>query len=238
MLRGLSLARREARAVRELVRLPLRTPSLMAGQRGSGQPVMVLPGFGADDTVMLPLRSFLRSRGYDCFGWGLGRNGGNVDAMLEAISAQLDSRSKLGRSEHGLAVPVALVGWSLGGVVAREAARDAPELVSSVITFGTPLHGPPDSIAENFYGEEESRRIAESIAERNKRPISVPVTSIYSRSDGVVRWQDCIDSRTPNARNIEVTSSHLGLSLDPDVWQLISEHLADFASPDPAIGGK
>lgn len=221
MLKGLSLARREARAARELIRLPLQAPKLVSGPRGAGQPVMVLPGFGVDDTVMFPLRSFLRSRGYDCFGWGIGRNRGNVDAMLEAISTQL-----VGRPGDDLTVPVAMVGWSLGGVVAREAARDLPELVSRVITFGTPLHGPPDTIAEKFYGEEESRRISESIVERNKRPISVPVTAIYSRSDGVVQWQDCVDSETPDVENIEVSSSHLGLNIDPDVWRLITERLA------------
>lgn len=117
--------------------------------RGRGQPALVLPGFGTDDWATAPLRKYLRSIGYDARGWGIGRNHGNVVALLSDVAALVqDLYVGSGQRVH-------LVGWSLGGVVAREVARERPELVAQVITFGTPVvGGPAYTVTASAYGPE------------------------------------------------------------------------------------
>ena len=123
---------------------------------------------------------------------------------------------------------VTLLGWSLGGVIAREVARELPDRVAQVVTFGTPVVGGPTyTTAADSYGAAESQRIAELSARRDaERPIAVPVTAIYTRRDGVVDWRACIDRRTPGVRHVEVRSTHLSLGVDPDVWWTIARALA------------
>jgi hypothetical protein len=108
-------------------------------------------------------------------------------------------------------------------VVAREAARARPDVVERVITFGTPLWGPRHtntSMARSDRLDEYERRVLA----RNSQPILRPVTAIYSRNDGVVHWQASVDP-DPNTVNIEVSSSHLGLGIDPDVWCIVASTL-------------
>lgn len=206
--------------MREMVRRRLHRATLDAAPRGDGAPLIVLPGLGASSVSMAPVRRYLERIGHDARDWGLGRNSGKVEELLEAMTERVNDVA----TETGH--PVALVGWSLGGFVARETARDAPDTVRRVITFGTPLTGPRSSFAGRFYSAERRQEIEAEIAERNERPITVPVTAIHSRRDGVVAWRDCIDTVTPGAENIEVTSTHLGLGIDPDVWVILAERLA------------
>jgi pimeloyl-ACP methyl ester carboxylesterase len=126
------------------------------------------------------------------------------------------------------------VGWSLGGVVAREVARQRPDLVSSVVTMGTPIVGGPTyTAAARFFGKDASRAAgpAASRAARSAR-IQVPLTVIFSRADGVVDWRASIDRATQGARHVEVRSTHVGLGIDPDVWWAVARALAE--PPRPA----
>lgn len=207
---------------------PLQIPRLglsllggLARRRGEGEPALVLPGFAADDRSTIPLRAFLRRVGFDARGWGLGTNRGDVPSLVPQV---LDATREL--SEEA-AHPVALVGWSLGGVLAREVAREAPGSVSTVVTFGTPVIGGPryTRVSDN-YQEAELGRIDAAVAERNRVPIEVPVTAIFSRLDGVVAWQACVDDHNPGTENIKVGSTHFGMGIDPDVWRIVSERLA------------
>ena len=179
---------------------------------------MVIPGFSANDASTIPLRSYLSGLGYECRGWGLGVNSGDLQSQvpqaLERVGDWYRERSE----------PISLVGWSLGGVVAREIARARPDLVARVITFGTPLWGPrhtTTSMAQSDRLDEYERRILA----RNQQRILRPVTAIYSRNDGIVHWKACVDP-DPNTVNIEVTSSHIGLGIDPDVWVIVASTLA------------
>ena len=183
--------------------------------------MLVLPGLGAGDVSTAPLRRFLSSVGHRTYGWNLGVNTGNVEALLPQVLARVQSiRDGAGQSLH-------LVGWSLGGVLAREIARDAPELAVQVLTFGTPVVGGPKyTRAAARYGAAEVERVAAAIEERQRVLIRIPVTSVYSRNDGIVDWRACIDHITPGARNIEVRSTHLGMGIDPDVWRIVGETLA------------
>jgi pimeloyl-ACP methyl ester carboxylesterase len=159
--------------------------------------ILVLPGFGTDDRATLPMRWYLSRLGHRVVGWELGVHRPPVAPMVRAIVPKLEALA----SSAG--EPVTVVGWSLGGIVAREAAHARPDLVAHVITLGSPLQYAP-------------RR-------RGKSPISVPVTSIYSKRDRVVSWENSVDRTTPGAVNIEVRSTHAGLGLDPAVWRVVAE---------------
>src|SRR5918994_1198575 len=120
----------------ELGRLALKGRGLVTAPRGSA-PVVVLPGFRADDLSTFPLRSFLRGLGHEVEGWGLGRNGGHVQSLLPKVARRVRALHESGGR------PVHLIGQSLGGVLAREIARDHPAAVAQVLTLGTPVVGGP-----------------------------------------------------------------------------------------------
>ena len=120
------------------------------------------------------------------------------------------------------------MGKRFQGVYARESARDLPEHLNQVVTLGTPLFGPRHTIGHSFYSEEELQRIDGEIDERSSRPIERPIMAIYSRNDGIVDWLACPDNSSPDVRNVEVASGHVGMGLDPTVWRRI----ADFLAPD------
>ena len=210
----------EALSGLELGRLLARSPWLLAAPRGDA-PVLVLPGYGADDASTLPLRWFLRRLGHDVEGWALGRNRGDVPALMPRVARAVAAIAER-RGE-----PVHLIGQSLGGVLARETARDRPEAVAQVITLGTPVIGGP---AHTRVGGQRDpatlARIDARIRARNRIPIRVPLTVVYSRRDGIVNWRACIDDDNSHAEHVEVTSSHLAMGIDPKVWELAAERLA------------
>lgn len=214
---------REPLGILELPRLLWRAGELSDVPRGAGEPVMVLPGYGASDASTFILRSYLRLLGYAVDGWGLGRNTGEVPALLPRIVDRLDALAdRTGQ-------PVRLVGWSLGGYLAREAARERPRTVVHVVTLGSPVIGGPKytvvgrSYAARGYDLDE---IEAAVAARTRTPLRVPVTAVYSRSDGVVAWRACIDSASEAVEHVEVTATHLGLGFSPDVYRIIADRLA------------
>jgi hypothetical protein len=213
------------RGLADLGALTLATPGLLAAPRGDGHGVLVFPGLLAGDASTVPLRAFLRWLGYDVRGWDLGRNNGPTEAILAGLpQAVLDHAERTGR-------PVSLIGWSLGGIYAREMARRHPRQVRQVITLGSPyaMRDPKQSHAEGPY-----RRLRSLHAPAARlpgpvlraRPIDVPSTSVYSRWDGVVAWQACVEPQTPVHQNVEVRCSHLGFGVDPATLWLIADRLA------------
>lgn len=212
----------EVRAVAEPIRLLASTPSLAARRTEHPWTVVVIPGLGATDRSTAPLRSFLGRVGHRPQPWGLGRHGPDVEQTLEGfVPRVLDLADRSG--------PIALVGWSLGGVVAREAARavndERPAAIDRVVTFGTPVEGPWYTAASRFYSAEELDRIDGFVAERRGRSVGCEVVAIHSRNDGVVGWRTCVDHDTPGVTNVEVRSTHLGMGLDPDVWRTVADAL-------------
>jgi pimeloyl-ACP methyl ester carboxylesterase len=213
------------RGLADLGAMLLATPGLLAAPRGDGHGVLVFPGLLASDSSTVPLRAFLRWLGYDIRGWDLGRNDGPTEAILAGLpQAVLDHAERTGR-------PVSLIGWSLGGVYAREMARRHPRQVRQVITLGSPyaMRDPRQSHAEGPYRRLRSLHAPEARLpgpEVRARPIGVPSTSVYSRWDGVVSWQACIEPETPVHQNVEVRCSHLGFGVDPATLWLIADRLA------------
>ena len=208
----------------ELAALPLATPWLAAAPRGDGHGVLVFPGLLASDTSTAALRGFLMWLGYHVRGWDLGRNRGPTEAVLAGLPrALLDHARHTGR-------PVSLVGWSLGGIYARELARQHPKVVRQVITLGSPfalkdsrqshVHGP--YLRFGLHADEARLPTREQTA----RPIQVPSTSVYSRWDGIVSWRACIEPETALHQNVEVRCSHLGYGVDPATLWLIADRLA------------
>lgn len=213
----------EVRGLLEFPRLLVEFPALARQPRGRGQCVMVLPGYGAGDASTGVLRAYLRFLGYRPQGWGLGRNNGEVSDLLPRVADRLETLAR----DEGRAI--LLIGWSLGGYLAREAARERPRAVHQVITLGSPVVGGPKYTA--VAGAYRRRGIdldalETVVAARNRQPLETPVTAIYSRSDGVVAWQACIDSHSTNVEHVEVETTHLGLGFSPDVFQIIAERLA------------
>ena len=216
----------ELRAPFDWATLLLRAPFLLTAPRGDGRPVMLLPGFGTDERAMRPLGRYLRFLGYDVYDWGIGRNMGRVEEYIDRVGERVQEiHDELG------GVPLTLIGWSLGGVIAREAARDSETNVREVITLGTPVIGGPKYTAgaERFAsGTNMSLDEIEVFAhERNLLGLRQPVTSIYSKADGVVGWRASIDVYNAHARNIEVFSSHFGIGAHGRVWQLIAGTLGN-----------
>ncbi len=212
--------------------------------------VIVIPGFGAGDASTLPLRHYLDRLGFCVEGWGLGRNraGVNLPHVLSDLSGGWDISSPPRRYRGEGSVPylcdrvadrvrdryaavgrpVSLIGWSLGGYLAREVARDLPGIVVRVITLASPIVGGPKyTSAARFFRRRgmDLDWIETKVAARESRPIRQPITAIYSKSDGIVNWPAAIDRHSDNVRHIEIDAAHLGMGFNPTVWRHVVEAL-------------
>ena len=217
---------REARVVWECATAAVALP-LLARQRGKSQrPVLVIPGFFASDTHTWALRKHLTDCGFAAYPWEQGINRGPRGDTLRQLARRVRAIAR----EHG--EPVQLVGWSLGGLLARVVANRLRAHVSRVITLGSPLNGNPQCSRLSALFERASGR---SLVDRGVRRLlresnTVPVTSIFSRTDGVVAWQASAQPQGPHTC-IEVQSSHIGMVVNPEVLDVVARQLAKPAKP-------
>lgn len=217
---------RELRLPLELMRCGMWSAGRTTGPpQGDGHPVMMLPGFLADDLMMAPLVRSIEHAGYAAQAWGLGRNRGIRRGLREALANRLKALSNQ--------QPATLVGWSLGGVFARELARAHPGRARHVITLGSPIRGHPASNNLNTLfklatGRDSREQVDwEAIDARAAPPPGVPCTAIHSKTDGIVHWECSTEPASPATRNIEVRSSHFGLPYNPTVIQVVIDALAN-----------
>ena len=219
---------REARVFLEFPLLLLRAVELARQPRGHGEPVLVLPGYRAGDASTAILKTYLRLLGYRVSGWHLGRSSGNVPDLLPRVLKRILFMSRKARQ------PVRVVGWSFGGYLAREVARERPDAIRQVITLGTPVVGGPKYTvaAPGFYRRGiDLDAMAAEIESRNKILLETPVTAIYSRADAFVAWQACIDRNGANVEHVEVRTTHMGFGFSPEVYKIIAQRLADHSHP-------
>ena len=192
--------------------------------RGDNHPVLILPRLHGTDMSAATMHFVLRGLGYRTYGWRLGRNIGPTGKAVHGMRARLDYLT------NRFQQPVTVIGWSLGGIYARQLARRTPDAVRQVITLGSPIR---------LARHEQSRanRLFHSYAhehiepldvplERGKDPLPVPATSIYSPLDGVVAWRACLDEASERAENIAVLASHIGIIRHPAALWAVADRLA------------
>jgi pimeloyl-ACP methyl ester carboxylesterase len=223
----------EPRAVVEFAALPYSLPMLMGAPRGDGHPVLLLPGFGANEMTLFVLKWFLKNRGYEVETWGFGRNVGfqrkHADALVQKIRYM----------HHQAGRKVSLVGWSLGGLFSLYGAHSAPESVRQVVTLGSP-------VSVDFRSGSKSPSVVKAIYRLVAHPMGpaahtmhtrtkklreqrapVPMSCLYSISDGVVPPQEAtVDGDPSMHENIRVPGSHVGLGFNPMVLWIVADRLA------------
>ncbi len=221
-----NLALREVpRAAGEFASFFVARRRLLGLPKGDGRPVLVMPGLAGGDGSTLALRRLLRGLGYHVHAWRLGRNWGPTDRIIDGLGER--TRGLL--EQHGQ--KLTLIGHSLGGIYAREIARNAPDAVRHVITLGSPFHRPRSgsSAADPLFralSPLHSDRAKDVDPQEIARPIEVPPTEIFTRSDGVVPWEVCTVNPGPFTECIRVRGSHSGLIHNPAVIEIICDRLA------------
>lgn len=197
-------------------------PWLRKVPAGDGHAVVVFPGLAATDISTGPLRSFLKERGYMTKGWELKRNLGPGNGVLEESAERVRKlRKETGRK-------VSLIGWSLGGVYAREIAKLHPRDVRCVITLGSPFTGHPKAtnawrVYQFTSGEKLDNHV---LLAQVRRPPPMPTTSIFSRTDGVVAWKCSLEKAGKLSESIEIVASHVGMGAHPATWYAVADRLS------------
>ena len=201
---------------------PPAAPPVENVPKGDGHAVIVIPGFLTGDWATKSLINWLKAVGYNAFGWGPGMNWGPTTSAIERCEMLLDETvERTGRK-------VTLIGRSLGGLYAREIAKDEPEKVVRVITLGTPIKFPiatPLSPFAEMLSSNFDKDFVKRAADLTRNP-TVPVTAFYSRKDGIVPWRSCLVEEGPTAENIEIDSPHTIMGSNPAAMRIIAERLA------------
>lgn len=224
----------EWRALVEMATLPYSLPMLLSGAPGDGHPVLLCPGFMGDEGTLVALKLVLRRKGYDVQTWGFGRNVGFQSRHAQALE------KKIRWLHHNTGRKVSLVGWSLGGVFALYGAHQASECVRQVITLGSPVSVDPRQgsqspafvrmmyrLVAHPHGA-NAHAMQPSVKKlRQREPLPLPLSCLYSLSDGVVPPQEAtIDGDPALHENIRVPGSHTGLGFNPLVLYVVADRLA------------
>lgn len=232
---GAAALLREALCVFDVAGMAFAAARIDRLPRCDGARVITFPGFGFGDEPMVTLRMQLRALGAEASGWDLGRNNGRVGPLLTRARERVTAAWREGGR------PVTLIGWSLGGYLAREVARELPDAVRRVVTLATPVRGGPRyTVFRTLYERlgYDLERIERQIEARRSRPLAVPVTAFYSRRDGIVAWRACLARDEPLTEHLAVKATHFGMCYAPSVTELIAERLAaDAASAATSAGG-
>jgi pimeloyl-ACP methyl ester carboxylesterase len=199
---------------------------------GDGHPVVIFPGLGADGHSVATLRGHCRSLGYDAFDWGQGFNTGpqgDFDVWMNTLKSQVVDLLA------GHTQPATLIGWSLGGLYAREIGKLMAPRIRQAITIGTPFNSEADHTNVNgLFGlmSGSASVMDPALSQRLRTPPPLRTTSIYSRSDGVIAWQTCRhNKRSSLVQDIEVEGSHFGLGWNREVLAVVADRLGQQPGP-------
>lgn len=215
----------EGRALYELVVFYMNKSKLEQLPNGNGQPILVLPGLMTSNFSTRVLRHFLDEKGYTSYGWTQGTNYGRLSYLA-------DIEKQLGEIYHQHLEKVTVIGWSMGGIFARAIANDLPNYVQQVITMGSPFSGidaptNADWVFKKVSGIKDKKAVDPSILAKIENTPPVPFSAIYSKGDGIVPWQSCMDySNRSRTENIEVQGSHCGLGHNAAAIVAILDRLA------------
>lgn len=191
---------------------------------GDGHPVLILPGFLATDSSTVHLRKFVSDLGYHVYGWGEGRNLANeeyINLLFDKVEVIVKKHNK----------PISIIGWSLGGIYARQLAKGLPDHVRQVITLGSPFKGVKQANNAKWMYDLLTRgsgraKINEELIDDIPFPAPLPTTAIYSKEDGIVPWKLCMEEQeTAIHQNLQVRGSHFGLGFNPAVLLIIADRL-------------
>lgn len=206
------------RAMADLVRCLFYMWRFRYGASTDDRPILVVPGFLASDLSTGVLRRFLKKNGYrHAYPWKLGRNLGDM-SIIPVLSEQLEQLYAQHQQK------VTLIGWSLGGVLAREIAKQKPDRVAQLITLGSPfadLEAPNHArwVFDLLYDEND---VDKAWLSQVSIPAPVPTIALFSKKDGIVPWQACMEPKEDALhRNIEVESSHFGFGANPEVFEVV-----------------
>jgi len=205
----------------------LSVPIKYISPKGDGHPVIVLPGLGTADGSTYFIRNFLTEMGYDVRPWGLGRNlgpTGGIESMTTRLTNLVHNVSKSSGDQQ-----VSIIGWSLGGIYAREVAKLRPSIVRQVITLGTPFKGGVGTNVDFLYEllSKDMSHKDPNILKKIAIPPPVPFTSIYSKTDGVVHWESSVENAGHQIENIEIPGAcHLGLGHNPISMYILANRLS------------
>jgi hypothetical protein len=195
--------------------------------RGDGHSVVIFPGLASDRRATGPLNAFCTELGYAAYDWGRGFNTGpqgDPDVWFAELAEHISALPDATDSD------VSLIGWSLGGIYAREVAKRLKRRVRQVITIGTPFAGSSEQTNASLVYRVLNGRPAEIDDEMRRQLLAapdMPTTSIYSRSDGIVAWQACVQpGGGRQTENVEVDGSHCGLGWNPEVLAVIADRLS------------
>ncbi|MDZ7669327.1 MAG: alpha/beta hydrolase [Gammaproteobacteria bacterium] len=214
------------RVLLEATSLAYSWPLLGRMPRGDGHVVLVLPGFTAGDESTVIVRRFLKRLGYQPLPWELGQNTGSF-----ALQEQLIHRFRSLLKEYD--GRISLIGQSLGGVFARELARQFTDRVRQVITLGSPFSsaGPETTNAMvrrlfQYVSGMTHDEMRDHVLTFAAEAPPVPSTAVYSKADGVVHWSACLEYSGERAENIEVYGSHSGMAMNPLVFHALADRLS------------
>lgn len=214
----LSLLLGEARTPFEVAKLAVGWRFLARKNVGQGQTVLLMPGFGASSSSMTFIKRYLDSLGYKAVHWSAGFNHGEVGKLLPQVIADIKAHTDAAQA------PIKLLGWSLGGYLAREAAREVQQHVSRIVTIGSPVIGGPKYTAVKALYDIRGldvESIENSTLKRFEHPIVCPIVALYCKKDSIVSWQACIDRFSPNVEHIEIDTPHLAMGVSKEVMNLL-----------------
>lgn len=209
-----------------------RVIDLVAPRRpaGEGRPVLVIPGFSATDTMTGRLRSHLERHGFEVHGWEQGRNIGLTDELIDGLTERFEGLKKQ------YDAPISIVGWSFGGVLARSLAHAYPEDVRQIVCLGSPWRADGEKTRATAMFERSRRKYgisdrARPMVDTLRGPVPVPVTAVFSKTDGIVPWHGCrVDEVSTDdgvvAENVVVPSSHVGMVANPLVLDVVVDRLS------------